>query len=154
MQSDGETGPIGIGLRRFLWRLAKAMASVVAVLALLTLIPLDFPFLVIVIAIVVFAVAVLTVCLYLQGRRQTIIDVALSLVLLSAVQYAAMAWDAQRARALEQRQIQPPQHAYRVVVFDWTRRSCFDQCMELLAKTDYQPAGNLLETGSGRCLKR
>ena len=58
-----------------------------------------------------------------------------------------MAWDAQRATALEQRQILTPQRVHRLVVFDWTRRSCFDQCIELLAKTDWQPAGNLPETG-------
>ena len=145
MQSDGEAGPTGS--RGFLWGLAKTTALVAGILALLTLIPLDLPFLpIIAMAIVVLAVLGLMVRLYRQGRRQTICQIVLSLVLLSGVQFAAMAWDAQRATALEQRQILAPERVHRLVVFDWTRRSCFDQCIELLAKTDYQPAGNLPET--------
>ena len=148
MQSDGEAGPIG--MRRFLWRLAKTTTWVAGILALLTLIPLDVPFVplfpIIVMTIVVLAVLGLLVLLYRQGRRQTIVHIVLSLVLLSTLQFAAMAWDAQRATALERRQILAPERVHRLVVFDWTRQSCFDQCIELLAKTDYQPAGNLPET--------
>jgi hypothetical protein len=150
MQSDGGLGPNGIGLRGFLWRLAKTTVWVAGVLALMTLIPLDVPFVpvfpIIVMTIVVLAVLGLLVHLYRQGRRQTILHFVLALVILSALQFAAMAWDAQRVAALERRQILVPSQAHRLVVFDWTRQSCFDQCIELLAKTDYQPAGNLPET--------
>ena len=145
MQSDGKAGPTGSELRRSLWRLTKTMAWVIGILALLTLIPLDFPFLLIVVGIVVLAVLGFMVYLYRRGRRQAIIDVILSVALLSALQFAAMTWDAHRAAALEQRQILAPQRAHRLVVFDWTR--CLDQCIELLAKTDWQPAGNLPDTG-------
>lgn len=148
MQSDGEAGPIG--LRKFLWRLTKTIVWVAGILALLTLIPLDVPFFpifpIFVMAVVGLAVLGLMVRLYRQGRRQTIVRIVLSLVLLSAVQFAVMAWDAQRARALEQRQTLTPSRVHRLVVFDWTRQSCLSQCIELLAKTNYQPAGNLPET--------
>jgi hypothetical protein len=150
MRSDGGSGPTGTGLRGFLWRLAKTTVWVAGVLALMTLIPLDVPFVpafpIVVMTIVVLAVFGFLVHLYRQGRRQTILHFALALVILSALQFAAMAWDAQRAAALEQRQILAPSQTQRLVVFDWTRQSCFDQCIELLAKTDYQPAGNLPET--------
>jgi hypothetical protein len=149
MQSDVEAGPFR--LRGFLWRLVKTMACVAGILTLLSLIPAEVLFVLIspmiVMTIVVVAILALMVRLYRKGRHQTIIHIVLSLVLLSALQFAAMAWDAQRALALEQRQILAPQRAHRLVVFDWTRRSCLSQCIELLAKTDWQPAGNLPETG-------
>lgn len=149
MQSDSEAGPFG--LRGFLWRLVKTTACVAVILAVLSLIPLEVLFLLIspmiVMTIVVVAILALMVRLYRKGRHQTIIHIVLSLVLLTALQFAAMAWDAQRALALEHRQILAPQHAHRLVVFGWTRRSCLSQCIELLAKSEWQPAGNLPETG-------
>jgi hypothetical protein len=148
MQGDVEVGPIGLG--GLLWRLAKTLASVAGILALLSLIPLDVPFVplfpIVVMAVVVLAFLALMFRFYRQGRRETIVHIVLSLVLLSALQFAMMARDAQRAAALEQRQILAPSRPHRLVVFDWTRQSCFDQCIELLAKTDYRPAGNLPDT--------